>query len=97
MEIDCLRLWLETFRVSLLDHYTSDAYIVNKLNGRDTTYKPKISRPEEIRTMIKPIFSYLKGRYFLRKIFFAEDIFCGRNFCGIYFCYFDPYSQKFLL
>ena len=30
-----------------------------------------------------------------------EEIFCGRNFygrifCEIYFCDFDPYSQKFL-
>ena len=43
-----LRLWLETFRVALLDYYTSFDYIVNKLNGKDTTYKPKISIPEEI-------------------------------------------------
>ena len=25
-----------------------------------------------------------------------EEIFYGRNFCGIYFCDFDPYSQKFI-
>ena len=33
-------------------------YAVNKLNGKDTTYKPKVSIPEEISKMIKLIFSY---------------------------------------
>ena len=56
---DCgLKLW----RVALLDYYTSYEYIVNKLNGKDTTYKPKISIPEEIDTMIKPIVIKTWGR-----------------------------------
>ena len=28
--------------------------------------------------------------------YLEERIFCGRKFCGIYFCDFDPYSQKSL-